>query len=477
MMSLSTINVIWLMITSACLTLGGMYFLVWYKNRERAHLFYSLNALSMAGFAVAELWIMRAQTVDQGVLALQWAHVWLTGWLLTNVWFVKTYLNAGRAWLAWTILLLRLAVLPFNFLPGQTLTYRSINSLDQVRFLGETVTVLNGSVNPLQVITQFSVLLILIFVGDAARTTWRRGERRKALVVGGSVEFTIVAAVINALAPLWGVARLPYMFSLPYMCLVLAMAYELSRDVLRASQLLRDLQASEAGLLANQARLEASNEQISSLFGRLIAAQETERTRIARDLHDDIGQRIAGISIAMSGLKRKLDAHHPAFDALTAMQRETIALADGVRHVSHDLHPTLLQHSGLVEALRRLCAQYQKLHVFAVDCRAEPDLDALPHDAALALYRVAQEGLRNVSKHAGASHVELSLTRVDDGVQLSIVDNGGGFNLPDSRNGANGLGLRSIDERVRFLRGRLDIETAAGRGTRLQVRIPVELLA
>ena len=123
----------------------------------------------------------------------------------------------------------------------------------------------------------------------------------------------------------------------------------------------------------------------------------------------------------------------PALEALTAMQRETIALADGVRHVSHELHPTLLQHAGLVEALRGLCAQYQKLHGFAVDYRAEPDLDALPHDAALALYRVAQEALRNVSKHAGASHVELSLTRVEDGVQLSIVDNGKGFNLPDRR--------------------------------------------
>ena len=167
---------------------------------------------------------------------------------------------------------------------------------------------LNGTVNPWQIVTQAAVLLILVFVADASITAWRRGDRRKALIVGGSVEFTILAAVANAQPVIWGFARLPFMFSLPYMGLVLVMAYELSRDVLRASQLVHDLQSSEAGLRENQARLEASNEQISSLFGRLIAAQETERTRIARDLHDDIGQRIAGISIAMSGLKRKLDA-------------------------------------------------------------------------------------------------------------------------------------------------------------------------
>ncbi len=102
-----------------------------------------------------------------------------------------------------------------------------------------------------------------------------------------------------------------------------------------------------------------------------------------------------------------------------------------------------------------------------------PGLDALPHDAALALYRVAQEALRNVSKHADASHVELSLTRIEDGVQLSVVDNGKGFNLPDRRGRSDGLGLRSIDERVRFLRGRVDLQTAAGHGTTLRGADPV----
>ncbi len=462
MMSFSVVNAVWLMIVSACLTLGGMYFLVWFRNRERPHLYYSINALSMSAFAFCELWIMRVHSTEAGVLALQCAQVALTVWLVSNVWFVKSYLGAGRAWLAWTILIVRLLVLPLNFLPGQTLTYREITSLDQIWFFGEIVTVLNGEINPWQVVTQAAVLLILVFVADASITAWRRGDRRKALVVGGSVEFTILAAVANAQPVLWDYARLPFMFSLPYMGLVVVMAYELSRDVLRASQLVRDLQASEAGLRENQARLEASSAQISSLFGRLIAAQETERARIARDLHDDIGQRIAGISIAMSGLKRKLEAHHPALEALTAMQRETIALAEGVRHVSHELHPTLLQHAGLVEALRGLCAQYQKFHVLTVDYRADPGLDALPHNAALALYRVAQEALRNVSKHADASHVELSLTRIEDGVQLSVVDNGKGFNAPDRRGRGDGLGLRSIDERVRFLSGRVDLQTAAG---------------
>src|SRR6187402_2009103 len=124
MMSLSVVNAIWLMIVSACLTLGGMYFLVWFRNRERPHLYYSINALSMSALAFCELWIMRVQSAEAGILALQWAQVALSAWLLSNVWFVKSYLGVGRAWLAWTILIVRLLVLPLNFLPGQTLTYR-----------------------------------------------------------------------------------------------------------------------------------------------------------------------------------------------------------------------------------------------------------------------------------------------------------------------------------------------------------------
>ncbi|MGZ8819085.1 MAG: sensor histidine kinase [Mycobacterium sp.] len=470
---MSPVNALWLMMASACLTLGLVYFLVWSRNRHPAHLFYSLNAVSMAAFSVCELLIMRAGSVEDGVLALQWAHVALTGWLLTNVWFVKSYLRAGRPWLAWTIVVIRMGVLPFNFLPGQNLTYSAVHSLDRVPFFGEVVTVLNGSVHPLQAVTQISVLLILVFVADAGRTAWRRGDRRLAIVVAGSVAFTIVAATVNALSAIWEVARLPFMFSLPYMGLVLAMAYELSRDVLRASQLVRDLQAGEAGLRENQARLEASNQQISSLFGRLIEAQETERSRIARDLHDDIGQRIAGISIAMSSLKRLIGANEAGVAALAAIQRDTVALAAGIRHVSHDLHPTLLQHAGLVDALREQCTHFQTRHGIAVDYRADDGLDAVPQDVALALYRVAQEALYNVAKHAAASRIELTLTRVADGVQLSIVDDGKGFDLPDVRGRAKGLGLLSIDERVRFLRGRVEITTPPGGGTRLRVEVPV----
>src|SRR6187200_38664 len=146
-MPLSWVTVIWSMIASACLTLAGIYFLVWLRDRhERAHLYFAINAVSMVAFAFCELWIMRAQTPADALVALRWAQVGLTVWLLSNVWFVKAYLRAGRAWLAWTILGLRAVLLPFDFVPGQNLAFREVHALEHVEFFGEVVSVMNGAV-------------------------------------------------------------------------------------------------------------------------------------------------------------------------------------------------------------------------------------------------------------------------------------------------------------------------------------------
>jgi signal transduction histidine kinase len=317
---------------------------------------------------------------------------------------VRLYLEAGRLWLAWTIFGLRLLfVLPI--LVGQNPNLRAIPSLQHVHFLGESLTVNRGVPNPWTLLGSLTVLLVLIFVADASLTAWKRGDWRKAVIIGGSVEFFLFAGLVTTVSMIWRTFRFPQPFSLYLMGLVAMMGYELSRDVLRASQLLRELRATEAGLRENQAMLQASNTQISDLFGRLITAQETERTRIARDLHDDVSQRIAGLSITMSGLKRKLRDHPDNSDvilALTAMQRNTIALAEDIRHVSHDLHPGTLQHAGLVAALSSFCAEFEKVQAIAVTFSAGDDIGQVDADTALCLYRITQEALHNVAKHADA---------------------------------------------------------------------------
>jgi signal transduction histidine kinase len=231
----------------------------------------------------------------------------------------------------------------------------------------------------------------------------------------------------------------------------------------------------ETALRENQAILQASHTQISDLFGRLIAAQETERTRIARDLHDDVSQRVAGLSMMISGVKRKLLAAPGTSDvlvALTSMQQNTIALAEEIRHVSHDLHPALLQNVGLVAALNVYCAEFETMHAIAVTYRADPDIGDVEAGSALCLYRITQEALRNVAKHAAARHVAVSLTRTAAGIALSIADDGKGFEPAGARGKGAGLGLVSIEERVRLLRGTVNVESQAEAGTRMRVQIP-----
>jgi len=469
------VTVLWSLMASACLTLAAIYFGAWWKaRRERAYLPFALAAASMTAFAAGELWMMRAATPDELLTAIRWSNVPLYSWLMCTVWFVAVYLGTGRRWLLWSIVIVRTISLIVNFYPGPSLTYTAMAPLQHITFLGEAVTVPTGTPNPWLVVSQLSSVMILIFVADASITAWRKGERRKALLVGGSIEFSFLTALVSAMPVTWGGAQAPFIFSVPFMVPVLVMGNELTRAVMRASQLLDALTASEAGLRDQQARLQASHHQISDLFGRLIATQETERTRIARDLHDDVGQRIAGIGIAVSSLKRRLGSGQgdPTVAALTSMQRDLTALAEEIRHVSHELHPTQLQHAGLGPALSAVCKQFGKRHGIAAVCRANDELGPIGDEAALGLFRVAQESLRNVSKHAGATEVEVALTATADVVRLTIADNGKGFDLAAARQRSGGLGLLSIDERVRLLQGTVDITTAPGAGTMVRVQVP-----
>jgi PAS domain S-box-containing protein len=231
----------------------------------------------------------------------------------------------------------------------------------------------------------------------------------------------------------------------------------------------------EQRLLESQQVLEQKvAERIQDLAGRLIVAQEAERKRIARDLHDDISQQLAGLSIALSGLKRRLGSSpHIALEgSLTGLQQRTFNLVESVRQLSHDLHPGVLQQVGLTAALESHCAEFQKQHGIDVIFFAADELNAVDPDAALCLYRAAQETLRNVAKHAGAHHVQVALSREHGELTLTIVDDGSGFDAARVRRAGGGLGLVSIEERARLLHGNVRIASGAERGTAVRIAIP-----
>jgi signal transduction histidine kinase len=222
-----------------------------------------------------------------------------------------------------------------------------------------------------------------------------------------------------------------------------------------------------------QARLAESVEQIQTLAGRLITAQEEERRRIARELHDGINQKLSALSIALTTLGRRAPSRAADLtDALARLQERAAGLVEEIRQLSHELHPGVLQHVGLVAALQAYCEEFEEEYGLAMTFQADGDLGVVPIDRALCLYRATQEALGNVAKHAKARHVRVSVVRDHDGVRLAVADDGCGFDATEARN-RGGLGLISLHERVRLVGGQVTIRTDPHAGTEIRILVPL----
>src|SRR5713101_7392422 len=254
---MSWVTLLWSMDSAFCFTLAGIYLLVWFKHREAwEHLLFSCSALAAGVIAGLELTTMRAETTAQYGALLRWAHlpVWML--IVSVVWFVHLYLRAGRRWLVWTVCGLRTLALVLNFLFAPNLNYREITSLRHLSWWGgETVSAPVGVPNPWTLIGQLSIALLFIFLVDAAITVWRRGDRRPALIVGGSAILFVTLAAAQSALVIWGIMESPFFVSFPYLGMIAAMGYELSDNLVRAAQLAQRFQANEAALRESEARI------------------------------------------------------------------------------------------------------------------------------------------------------------------------------------------------------------------------------
>ncbi len=245
---MSWITVVWSMNAGACFVLAGVCFVVWCKERESwPHLLFSCSAVAAAVIALIELAMLHGTTVGQYAALIRWIHVPVWVLTLSFVAFVRLYLHAGRRWLAWSIYGLRTLVLILNFISTPNINFRAITSIRQFSWWGEIVSVPVGVPNPWGLLSNVSLLLLLIFSVDATITVWRRGDRQRALVVGGSM---ILGAIVAWHVPLviWGVIDVPFFLSFAYSGIVLAMGYELSKDMLQTAQLAHKLERSEQRL-------------------------------------------------------------------------------------------------------------------------------------------------------------------------------------------------------------------------------------
>ena len=234
-----------------------------------------------------------------------------------------------------------------------------------------------------------------------------------------------------------------------------------------------DRKQSEEALRQKEAALQTSQNELQTLARKLLTAQEEERRALARELHDDLSQRLAAVSIDMGILQsgpRPLP--EPVLNQLIQIQDHLVQLSSDIHDLSRRLHPSIIDDLGLVDAIQSECDRFSAQEKISVEVSMEHVPETIPKDVALGLYRIVQEGLRNIAKHAATKEARVILSGNGDSLFLTIQDSGSGFD-PAGAKKRWGIGLQSVKERAQLLQGKFFIDSKPGEGTALEVRVPI----
>ncbi len=232
-----------------------------------------------------------------------------------------------------------------------------------------------------------------------------------------------------------------------------------------------DLRRTNARLEAEIVERKLAQREVEHLAGRLIHAQEEERSRIGRELHDHISQRLGLLTIKIDQLRVDPAITAGPNQALDELRQQTSEITTDVHRLSHRLHSSMLDYLGLAPALQRLVIEVSERHGIEINWRHET-LPATPSsDIALCLFRIAEEGLNNMVKHSRAHAARVDLSPRDGGIRLVVEDSGAGFD-PKILEIKAGLGFISMRERLRLVRGTIRVQSAPGRGTRIEAWVP-----
>ena len=565
------VTIIWSMTFTTCLALGTIYLLVVLKRRsEWWHLLFVLTAFSIAAMAVFEYATFHTSSTERFGQIYRWALIPFGIMFVAGMWFTREYLKAGPLWLAIAATAGRALALILNFIFTPNLSFRQITDLRKIPFLGSEILVPIGIPNPWGLVGQTSSLLVLAFCIVATVQACRRGDWQKGILVGGSMATFVFLTVLAGALVIWLKLPVPFISSLTFVGVILAMAYQLSDDVVRSARLseqekqmklaveaagvgiwVRDLRTQtswgnerckdlfdfdsfepydldeligrvhpqdrdnlvnslhraieDRGVYAAQYRIrlrDGSYRWISSygrvecneagkplvlrgaslditdqkaaeqvaleLSGRLIRAHEEERSRVARELHDDLSQQIAYLAIRLETIK----ADEPVKNQIQELTPAVKQLASSVHRISHELHPAKLKQLGLEIAIDSFCKETRLAHDLDVEFLSEGVPPDVPDNVALCLYRIVQEALQNTLKHGHARSATVELNVDENGrLILTVSDDGKGFDTQTVPS-KSALGIVSMRERVRSVNGSITITSAPGEGTRIQVSVP-----
>ena len=228
------------------------------------------------------------------------------------------------------------------------------------------------------------------------------------------------------------------------------------------------------GFMIDISERKRTEQALKDLAGRLITAQEEERRRVARELHDDFNQRMALLSLALEQLGEKIEKPLELRNTVRLLQDQANELSAEIHRLSYKLHPSKLDHLGLLTAVKSLCREISQSGRLKVDFHEAGFPGELDKDVTLCVFRIAQEGLRNCVKHSGADSVQVLLKKTRSAVRLLVSDNGCGFNTKSDLM-EKGLGFINMKERLHLLGGEMTVYSQPQRGTRLEVSVPLRL--
>jgi len=222
------------------------------------------------------------------------------------------------------------------------------------------------------------------------------------------------------------------------------------------------------GMVADVTDIKRAEEAFAGMTRKLIEAQEQERARIGRELHDDISQRLALLSVELEQLQENPELR----SRMQEIRNRVAEMSNDVQALSHDLHSSKLEHLGAVAGMKSWCKEFGERQRMEIDFKSNVRT-AVPLELGQTLFRVLQEALHNASKHSGVRRVEIEIREDSGQICLTVGDSGKGFEIEVARRG-RGLGLTSMQERVRLVNGTVTIESKPRHGTTVHVRVPLQ---
>jgi signal transduction histidine kinase len=449
-MAVSYLTIAQCMAAAAFLAMAFVHLLVWFRVRsEINHLLFAVTLSAAAASALAEANMYQSRSIGAMAVALRW-YVTTSGlWAISTVTFIAFYTRVsrvGRGFAAAIAAILSLAILLNLFAPASFL-YTELTGLRQLTLpWGEQFWLATGRDNPLRLVTELALVSILVVVADGCGRYWRRGEPARAVLFGTAVLGFMVCFGGHAFLVDTGRLNSPYLSTFGFLALVGFMSFELAGDVLKKVQLSSELVQKE---------------------DELLAAVEDERTRIAGDLHDSVTQTLFSTAAIADALPAVWDRHpREARQGLDDLKSLTKGALAEMRTLLLELRPAALLEKTFGELLQQLARAATGRTRMSADVQIIGDT-RLTDDLQVALYRVAQETLNNVVKHARASDIEIRFACDEHTVKLTIRDNGRGFELEESI--PAGMGLQIMRERVKAVGGSLQIESTPQAGTTIGV--------